>query len=229
MNNVIKAKDHRNKDKNHTTNTAAAAAVAATTTTNHDNNARVLVEKQINNIPSDFLYKTPQHPSIHSNNNHNNSAHKSGRSGWSSSGKVSLKMDFTPSPLSIFSTQYEQAVVILISSEIIFPAQHVQQQNALMVLLSDKFHLPVKVVDGDKEKYRKRREELFRISGIRGQYPQIFLVDENGGLKYFGNHVALDKLIGGVGAIDNVRATKGTSYALNSNKESTIDTSFFSI
>jgi hypothetical protein len=111
-----------------------------------NNNQSILIEKQINSLN----YETPQ--TIRTYNT-------------AKSGKSSLKMDFTPSPLSIFSNQQNfeddkyicsQAVVILISSDILYPEQHVQQQNALMVLLSDKFHLPVKVVDGNQEKNRKR-------------------------------------------------------------------------
>ena len=32
-----------------------------------------------------------------------------------------------------------------------------------------------------------RRNELFNISGIRGQYPQFFLLDENNQAQYVGN------------------------------------------
>ena len=72
--------------------------------------------------------------------------------------RTSTNFDFTPSPMSIFSKDYErsEAVVILISSELIFAEQYDQQQKALKELSSNKLQLPVKVVDGNEENNRKR-------------------------------------------------------------------------
>jgi hypothetical protein len=38
------------------------------------------------------------------------------------------------------------------------------------------------------------REELFSISGIRGNYPQFFMVHSNGATSYFGNYERLEEL-----------------------------------
>ncbi len=140
-------------------------------------------------------------------------------------------MDYTPSPLSVFSKRIEfsQAIVILISSDIIFKQQHAQQQNALMILLSKKFHLPVKVVDANDEKEAHRREELFCISGLKGQYPQIFLVDSQKRLTYLGHHVSLEQLLS-----ENVGEKQFSPSLMdetnqNRNANGTVDESFFSI
>lgn len=117
-------------------------------------NSNILVEKQMN-YNQTILVRSKSD----SNNTETITTPQSIMSGNSSlKSRNSTRMDFTPSPLSIFSngTQGCQAVVILISSEIMYPEQHVQQQNALMILLSDKFHLPVRVVDGNQEKHRIR-------------------------------------------------------------------------
>ena len=37
------------------------------------------------------------------------------------------------------------------------------------------------------ESYKYRRNELFGISGVRGQYPQFFIVDENKKTAFLGN------------------------------------------
>ncbi len=105
---------------------------------------------------------------VHRNNINMNVNQKTPQSIQSSTGAgmgtgtgtgTGTKLEFTPSPLSVFSKEQErgaQAIVILISSDIMYQEQHVQQQNALMILLSDKFHLPVKVIDGKQEKFRKK-------------------------------------------------------------------------
>ena len=117
-------------------------------------NSNILVEKQMNiNLTSLVRSKSE------SNNMKNIRTPQNIVSGDSSSkSENSAKMDFTPSPLSIFSNGKKgcEAVVILISSEIMYPEQHILQQNALMILLSDKFHLPVRVIDGNQEKHRIR-------------------------------------------------------------------------
>lgn len=38
------------------------------------------------------------------------------------------------------------------------------------------------------------RDELFSISGIRGNYPQFFFVHSNGATSYFGNFDRLEEL-----------------------------------
>ena len=115
----------------------------------NSNSNSILVERQMNHVNvnnmsqadgdclSDFT-KTPQ--SLQTNGNR------------------STNMEFTPSPLSIFSKNQvkSQAIVILISSDIMYHEQHVQQQHALKILLSNNFTLPVKVIDGSRAKDKKR-------------------------------------------------------------------------
>jgi hypothetical protein len=80
------------------------------------------------------------------------------------------------------------------------------------------------------------------MSGLRGQYPQIFFVDENRGLTYFGNHVSLDKLLdfsttsakkhAGTSAIssNDANGISGPfSDLLKVNEDGVLDASFFSI
>ena len=71
-----------------------------------------------------------------------------------------------------------------------------------------------------------RREELFRISGLRGQYPQLFLVDSQRRLTYIGNHLSLEKMMK-----ENVGQTLfSPSLITDGNKNGKdVDTSFFSV
>jgi len=43
-----------------------------------------------------------------------------------------------------------------------------------------------KLVDGADAKERLRRNALFEISGMRGQYPQFFVANESGEIKFLG-------------------------------------------
>merc|ERR1712032_1354868 len=52
------------------------------------------------------------------------------------------------------------------------------QKNALHQL--NDFGITYKIVDGMDEMNLKKRELLFEISGIRGNYPQIFLTESRG-------------------------------------------------
>mmetsp|Transcript_24375 Transcript_24375/g.29991 ORF Transcript_24375/g.29991 Transcript_24375/m.29991 type:complete len:468 (-) Transcript_24375:45-1448(-) len=130
----------------------------------------------------------------------------------------STSMNFTPSPLS-FVPQNEKNVVVLISSKILFADQEIQQKKALDLLLSNNFPCDVTVIDGAGRNNAKRREELIRVSGIRGQFPQIFMVDNYGKTKYVGNYDTFEKLLSDYG-----RLSPGIL-----NPDVAVDTSFFSI
>jgi hypothetical protein len=39
-----------------------------------------------------------------------------------------------------------------------------------------------------------RRNELFRMSGIRGNYPQFFLVEKDGSVSFLGNWNAIEEM-----------------------------------
>jgi hypothetical protein len=47
--------------------------------------------------------------------------------------------------------------------------------------------VPFVIVDGNDVTSRDIRDELFEISGIRGNYPQFFIERHNGQIEYFGN------------------------------------------
>lgn len=111
----------------------------------------ILAERQISDNPSCIPEEEEEDYSI---SDITKTPYSSTKSYTTDRSKTSTKLEFTPSPLSIFTkrVEFSQAIVILISSDIIFQQQHDQQQNALMLLLSKKFHLPVKVVDANLEK-----------------------------------------------------------------------------
>lgn len=74
-----------------------------------------------------------------------------------------------------------------------------------------------------------RREELFRLSGIRGQYPQVFLVHESGKMKYVGNHLELDKMDDPTGSSQNHFSPSLLQTQMQLKGPNTVDASFFSI
>ncbi|KAL7479041.1 hypothetical protein ACHAW6_004790 [Cyclotella cf. meneghiniana] len=56
-----------------------------------------------------------------------------------------------------------------------------------MQLLAD-FNIPYKIVDGMDPLQREKRNDLFTVSGIRGNYPQLFVFDKSMGQhRYLGN------------------------------------------
>lgn len=61
---------------------------------------------------------------------------------------------------------------VLISKGVFDDLQADNQQAALDIL--DENNISFKVVDGMNPEHRCKREKLFRLSGIRGNYPQLF-------------------------------------------------------
>ncbi|KAL7447511.1 hypothetical protein ACHAXM_010789 [Skeletonema potamos] len=55
-------------------------------------------------------------------------------------------------------------------------------------------HIPYTIVDGMDPNQRQKRNELFDISGLRGNYPQFFFEYQNGTIQYLGNFGKLERL-----------------------------------
>ncbi|KAL7506469.1 hypothetical protein ACHAXN_003761 [Cyclotella atomus] len=67
-------------------------------------------------------------------------------------------------------------LIVLLSNGVADSTHAVNQAGALKLL--DDLQLPYQVVDGMDSHQHKKREELFSISGIRGNLPQIFICEE---------------------------------------------------
>uniref|UniRef100_A0A6S9DD94 Uncharacterized protein n=1 Tax=Ditylum brightwellii TaxID=49249 RepID=A0A6S9DD94_9STRA len=68
-----------------------------------------------------------------------------------------------------------------------FFRRQASNQSKTMTILDGK-KVPFEKVDGMDPEQRDRRNELFNISGIRGNYPQFFFVDKNGKTEFFGDY-----------------------------------------
>ncbi|KAL3783891.1 hypothetical protein HJC23_007996 [Cyclotella cryptica] len=87
---------------------------------------------------------------------------------------------------SSFVHPMKEHLTLLISNGVADYIQAAKQKSALL-LLTD-FSIPYKIVDGMDPLQREKRNELFKISGIRGNYPQLFAFDESSGEhRYLGN------------------------------------------
>lgn len=76
-------------------------------------------------------------------------------------------------------------LVVLLSNGVANSTHAVNQTRALKLL--DDLQLPYQVVDGMDTHQLENRDELFSISGIRGDYPQIF-ISEVGQQRYLGGY-----------------------------------------
>ena len=56
----------------------------------------------------------------------------------------------------------------------------VASQNRAMTILDGMNVKPAEVVDGSDISMKERRNQLFDVSGIRGKYPQFFLINSKG-------------------------------------------------
>ena len=67
-------------------------------------------------------------------------------------------------------------------------------QNSTTDLLTD-LSIPYNIVDGMDPSQREKRDEFFSISGIRGNYPQIFVSNEAGdGHRFLGGYDWLNSM-----------------------------------
>lgn len=93
----------------------------------------------------------------------------------------------TPSQL---SSSPNNNLVVLISEGNFNQVQSANQRNALQ-LLND-LSLSCTTIDGMDPSQREKRNELFDISGIRGNYPQFFLCKGDQEYEYLGNYEWLE-------------------------------------
>jgi len=77
-------------------------------------------------------------------------------------------------------------LIVLISKGVHDYKQSANQSHALD-LLSD-LSVPYSIVDGMDASQKEERDGLFVVSGVRGNYPQIFTTDASGGHKFLGGY-----------------------------------------
>ena len=70
--------------------------------------------------------------------------------------------------------------------------QSSNQEKALFWFATRK--VPHTIVDGMDGEQRDRRNKLFDISGIRGNYPQFFFEFQDGSINFFGNFDKIEQL-----------------------------------
>jgi glutaredoxin len=87
--------------------------------------------------------------------------------------------------------QSKGCVTVLISNGVADYLQAANQKSALQLLVD--FRIPHKVIDGMNSSQLDKRNELFKISGVRGNYPQLFAFDKDTDqLRYLGGYDWLD-------------------------------------
>lgn len=74
-------------------------------------------------------------------------------------------------------------LIVLISKGCHDRTQYANQSKAIDWFNSR--NVPYSLVDGNDANQRDRRNELFVISGVRGNYPQFFFERKDGNLSYF--------------------------------------------
>mmetsp|Transcript_10594 Transcript_10594/g.22195 ORF Transcript_10594/g.22195 Transcript_10594/m.22195 type:complete len:122 (-) Transcript_10594:469-834(-) len=78
----------------------------------------------------------------------------------------------------------KKRLLVLISEGVTDRAQSVNQTRALSLLSAR--GIPHETLDGMDPANRERRNELFGISGVRANYPQLFLLNEEGKAEFWG-------------------------------------------
>ena len=86
----------------------------------------------------------------------------------------------------------QKILVCLVSQGCHNRTQEANQSVALRWFNSKQ--IPYTTVDGMDPNQRQKRNELFDISGLRGNYPQFFFLYENGTIQYLGNFSTLERL-----------------------------------
>mmetsp|Transcript_10804 Transcript_10804/g.31994 ORF Transcript_10804/g.31994 Transcript_10804/m.31994 type:complete len:238 (+) Transcript_10804:606-1319(+) len=82
--------------------------------------------------------------------------------------------------------------LVLISSCLVDRTQALNQRRGLELLRAKK--ISFETLDGGDPDMRMRRNELFKICGIKVKYPQFFLLDEDGSTSYFGDWNKLENI-----------------------------------
>lgn len=86
------------------------------------------------------------------------------------------------------STQQPEGSVLLLISSQSFKREVTIQQNKMSTVL-DLYKIPFVTFDGADPANKDRRNELFGLSGLRGQYPQVFITaKENNEMSYWGDY-----------------------------------------
>ena len=88
-------------------------------------------------------------------------------------------------------TKKTESMIVLISNGVADYNQKAHQNGALQLLADLK--IPHKIVDGMDPNQIEKRNELFHISGVRGNYPQIFACDGSEGVHYLGGYNWLEE------------------------------------
>lgn len=86
-----------------------------------------------------------------------------------------------------------ERVVILVSSVSSDQVQIVESRRLEDLLSSKK--MSVDRIDGALIEFKEIRDKLFGISGLRGKYPQCFIVDASGEHRFIGLWEAIESLV----------------------------------
>mmetsp|Transcript_2733 Transcript_2733/g.3141 ORF Transcript_2733/g.3141 Transcript_2733/m.3141 type:complete len:128 (-) Transcript_2733:317-700(-) len=79
----------------------------------------------------------------------------------------------------------KKLLVVLISEGVTDRQQASNQEQALFIIKANK--TPYHIVNGMDPNERERRNQLFEVSKIRGNYPQFFFIHQDGSTHYIGN------------------------------------------
>jgi|Transcript_18747 hypothetical protein len=86
----------------------------------------------------------------------------------------------------------EKKLLVLISRGVSDRTQAANQSRAFTFLKAK--NTPYIEIDGNDPELREIRNELFEISGIRGNYPQFFVAFKDGSTKFLGDFEKLELL-----------------------------------
>lgn len=92
----------------------------------------------------------------------------------------------------IIAMSEAKKLIVLVSNGCHDRTQSSNQEKAQSWFLSRK--VPMIIVDGMDANQREKRNELFEISGIRGNYPQFFFEDKEGSISFFGSFEKIEQL-----------------------------------
>eukprot|EP00980_Cylindrotheca_fusiformis_P018726 scaffold6241_cov129-Cylindrotheca_fusiformis.AAC.3 len=81
--------------------------------------------------------------------------------------------------------------VMLLSSQ--SGSNHQMKKTKSSKRILDSIGVKPVIVDGADPKEKQTRDELFRLSGVRGNYPQFFVKSQEGGTSFFGDFEVLDE------------------------------------
>jgi len=82
-------------------------------------------------------------------------------------------------------TSKEKIFICLVSNGVSDSKQAARQRNAKTILMARQ--IPYMEVDGMNPNDKDRRNELFKVSGIRGAYPQFFFLYKSGEASFLGD------------------------------------------